>query len=145
MSAPAAVLSLVTLGVTDLARSIAFYEALGFERKARKAQGVAFFQAGAIAFAVWPAQELAKDANVALPATQPAAGIALAWNCRSVDEVDAALDAASRAGAKVPMTAHKTAWGGYVGYFTDPDGHLWEVAHNPDWPLGDDGRLRLPD
>lgn len=141
-------LTLVTLGVTDLARSIAFYDALGFRRKARKAEGVGFFEAGAVSFAVWPVGDLAKDANVdaaavtRLPAFR---GVALAWNCRSEGDVDAAIERARAAGATVPKPAQRTSWGGFAGYFADPDGHLWEVAHNPGFPLSDDGRLLLPD
>jgi len=139
-------LTLVTLGVSDLARSTAFYEALGFERRARGAEGVGFFQAGACVFAVWPSEELAKDANVAAAMPAPAfRGVALAWNCRSNADVDAAIDRARGAGATVPKAAQKTFWGGYAGYFSDPDGHLWEVAYNPHFPLTDDGRLTLPD
>jgi uncharacterized protein len=146
MSGPDAILSLVTLGVSDLERSIGFYEALGFHRKARKAEGVGFFQAGAITFAVWPASELGKDANVVTGKPAPAfRGVALAWNCRSELEVDAAIERARRAGATVPKPAQRTFWGGYAGYFADPDGHLWEVAHNPGFPLTDVGRLTLPD
>ena len=145
MSAPVPILSLVTLGVADLARSIAFYEALGFTRKAAKADGVGFFQAGAVAFAVWSADELAKDANLQLTAPPAFRGVALAWNCRSEAEVDAAIERARQAGATMPKAAAKAFWGGYVGYFTDPDGHLWEVTYNPGFPLSDDGRLMLPD
>jgi predicted lactoylglutathione lyase len=144
MSAPDAILSLVTLGVSDLARSIAFYETLGFRRKASKADGVGFFQAGAVIFAVWPAEELAKDANAGAAAAG-FRGVALAWNCRSAAEVDAVIERARKAGASVPKPAQKTFWGGYAGYFADPDGHFWEVAHNPHWPLSDDSRLMLPD
>lgn len=136
---------MVTLGVSELERSIAFYEALGFKRKASNAEGVGFFQAGAITFAVWPTDELAKDANVAMPEVSAFRGVALAWNCRSVSDVDIALERARGAGATLQKAAQKTFWGGYVGYFTDPDGHLWEVAHNPGFPLSDDGRLLLPD
>jgi uncharacterized protein len=145
MSGPEAILSLVTLGVADLERSIAFYEALGFRRKARKAEGVGFFQAGACAFAVWPSDELAKDSDVAVAQAQTFRGVALAWNCRSESEVDAAIELARSAGGSVPKPAQKTFWGGYAGYFADPDGHLWEVAHNPGFPLTNDGRLTLPD
>ncbi len=145
MSGLDAILSLVTLGVSDFKRSIAFYEALGFRRKATKAEGVGFFQAGAITFAVWPADELAKDANAGAVAPATFRGVALAWNCRSQAEVDAAIERARHAGATVPKPARKTSWGGYAGYFADPDGHLWEVAHNPHWPLTDEGRLTLPD
>lgn len=144
MIAPEAMLTLVTLGVSDLARGIAFYEALGFRRKASKADGVGFFQAGAVILAVWPLEELVKDVNAAAHAGG-FRGVALAWNCRSSDEVDAAIERARKAGGSVPKPAQRTFWGGYAGYFADPDGHLWEVAHNPHWPLGADGRLTLPD
>lgn len=146
MSGPAAILSLVTLGVSELKRSIAFYEALGFQRRARRAEGVGFFQAGACVFAVWPSNELAKDANLSSAVIpQTFRGVALAWNCRSEAEVDAVLERALSFGATVPKPAQKTFWGGYAGYFADPDGHLWEVAHNPGFPLTEDGRLTLPD
>jgi len=145
MSEPTAILSLVTLGVSDLARSVTFYETLGFERKARGAQGVGFFQAGACAFAVWPVEELAKDSLAKSNGSSTFRGVALAWNCRSEEQVDAAIARAWSAGASVPKPPQKTSWGGYTGYFADPDGHLWEVAHNPGFPLTDDGRLTLPD
>ncbi len=145
MSAPQAILSLVTLGISDLARSIAFYEALGFVRKARSASGVGFFQAGACAIAVWPADELAKDANAVSAVPPSFRGVALAWNCRSESEVDTAIARARAAGGSIPKPPHKTSWGGYAGYFADPDGHLWEVAYNPGFPLTPDGRLAMPD
>jgi uncharacterized glyoxalase superfamily protein PhnB len=72
-------------------------------------------------------------------------GVALAWNCRTEAEVEAAIERARRAGATISKPAQRTFWGGYAGYFTDPDGHLWEVAHNPEFALADDGRLLLPD
>lgn len=145
MSQPQAILSLVTLGVSDLKRSIAFYEALGFQRKVRGADGVGFFQAGACAFAVWPLVELAKDANAKPDDTPRFRGVALAWNCRSESEVDAAVEKARIAGGSVSKPPQKTFWGGYAGYFADPDGHTWEVAHNPGFPLTADGRLTFPD
>lgn len=145
MNDPQAILSLVTLGVSDLNRSIAFYEALGFARKAQTADGVGFFQAGACAISVFPSKELAKDANIGFKDLSPAfRGVSLAWNCRSKTEVDAAIDRAYRAGATVQKSAEDVFWGGYSGYFFDPDGHLWEVAYNPHFPLSDDGRLQLP-
>ena len=145
MNDPQAILSLVTLGVSDLNRSIAFYEALGFARKAESAEGVGFFQAGACAISVFPSQELAKDANIGFKDLSPAfRGVSLAWNCNSKTEVDAAIDRAYRAGATVQKSAEDVFWGGYSGYFFDPDGHLWEVAFNPHFPLTDDGRLTLP-
>jgi hypothetical protein len=146
MSEPAAHISLVTLGVNDLARSIAFYEALGFARRMRAAAGVGFFQAGACTLAVWPADELGQDANVAGNTPAPAfRGVALAWNCRSEADVDATIAKALQAGGTVPKPPRKTSWGGYAGYFADPDGHLWEVAHNPGFALADDGRVTVPD
>lgn len=146
MIEPNAVLSLVTLGVSDLKRSIAFYEALGFARKAKGAEGVGFFQAGASAFAIWPAHELAKDAQATPCSVSPLfRGVALAWNCASRDEVDAAVARAWSAGASVPKPPQPTFWGGYAGYFADPDGHLWEVAHNPGFALTADGRITWPD
>ena len=143
MSAPKAVVSLVTLGVTDLTRSIAFYERLGFRRRAASAEGVGFFEAGAVTLAVYPAADLAKDAG--LETGRATSAMSLAWNCASPDAVDAALALAAEAGAAIRKRAYKTSWGGYIGYFTDPDGHLWEAAHNPSFPLGNDGRLTLPD
>lgn len=145
MNDPQPILSLVTLGVGDLTRSVRFYETLGFSRKAKSAEGVGFFQAGACAFAVWPLDELAKDANAKADQPPQFRGVALAWNCRSESEVDAAVEKARVAGGSVPKSPHKTPWGGYAGYFADPDGHLWEVAHNPFFPLDDAGRLMLPD
>jgi catechol 2,3-dioxygenase-like lactoylglutathione lyase family enzyme len=125
MSAPDAILSLVTLGVSDLERSIAFYAGLGFRRRAKAAQGVGFFQGGATAFAVWPSDELAKDAKVAAAGLALAfRGVALAWNCRSEAEVDAAIERARRAGASATKPAQNTFWGGYASYFAEPDGHL---------------------
>ena len=145
MSRPEAILSLVTLGVADVGRSIAFYETLGFRRKAKAEQGVGFFQAGAASFAVWSLDSLIEDAGVPANAPTGFGGIALGWNCRSEAEVDTALELARKAGGTVRKAGQKTFWGGYTGYFADPDGHLWEVAHNPGFPLTEDGRLTLPD
>ena len=150
MSEPQAILSLVTLGVSDLKRSIEFYEALGFRRRAQGSGGVGFFQAGACAIAVFPSEELAKDANVTFEGTfegmgETFRGVALAWNCRSQADVDTAIKRAQAAGAVIRKPAQDVFWGGYSGYFSDPDGHLWEVAYNPHFPLSDDGRLTLPD
>jgi len=142
MSAPQPVLSLVTLGVTDLLRSIAFYKRLGFRRRALSADGVGFFEAGAVTLAVFPAADLAREAGLA-PGNATAA-VTLAWNCASPDAVDAALARAAEVGATIRKRGQKASWGGYVGYFTDPDGHLWEFAHNPHFLLAADGRLTLP-
>jgi hypothetical protein len=146
MTEPDGNLSLVTLGVASLPRSIAFYETLGFRRKVRGADGVGFFQAGACAIAVWPSAELAKDANVASEGmAETFRGIALAWNCRSKSDVNRVIKRARGAGAVVRKAAQDVFWGGYSGYFADLDGHLWEVAFNPDFPMAEDGRVQLPD
>ena len=146
MNEPSGILSLVTLGVANLKRSIAFYETLGFRRKALAADGVGFFQAGACAIAVFPSDELANDANIASEGmAENFRGIALAWNCRSEYDVDVVIKRAGEAGAVIRKPAQDAFWGGYSGYFSDLDGHLWEVAYNPHFPLTDDGRLQLPD
>jgi predicted lactoylglutathione lyase len=146
MSEPEAILSLVTLGVANLKRSIDFYETLGFRRKAVAAEGVGFFQAGACAIAVFPSEELARDANVAFEGmAETFRGVALAWNCSSQADVDTVIKRATRAGAVIRKPAQDAFWGGYTGYFSDLDGHLWEVAYNPHFPLSDDGRLTLPE
>jgi uncharacterized protein len=146
MQEPNAHLSLVTLGVSDLRRSMTFYETLGFQRKGKLFEGIGFFQAGACAIAVWPSDELAKDANVAFEGmSENFRGFTLAWNCHSKSDVDSVIEMARDAGAVVRKPAQDAFWGGYSGYFSDPDGHLWEVAYNPHFPLSDDGRLSLPD
>lgn len=146
MSGPQAILSLVTLGVADLTNSARFYEALGFIRKAQGNDGVVFFQAGACAISLFPAHELAKDANITSPVTPGNfRGVSLAWNCRSQADVDAAFKRAQAAGAMTVKPPEQVFWGGYSGYFSDPDSHLWEVAYNPHFPLDDAGRLTLPD
>ena len=134
-------LSLVTLGVADLDRSRRFYEALGWRRHGAHAE-VVFFQAGGMVLALWSRESLAADAH--LPATGSGfRGIALAYNTRSREEVDAVLDQARAAGATIPKPAEDAFWGGYSGYFADPDGHLWEVAWNPDWTMAEEGSIRL--
>ncbi len=140
---PAPRVTLLTLCVGDLARSAAFYEALGFRRKARKAPGVAFFEAGGVILSLWNAEELAKDAEIALDAPSGFRGVALAWNCGSRDEVDVAVARAAAVGGLLIRAPRTVFWGGYTGYFADPDGHLWEVAYNPDFQLSEDGRLLL--
>lgn len=138
-------ISLVTLGVGDLQRSTVFYEGLGWERSSASVEGeVAFLRGGAIVLALWGRENLAKDANLEV---EPSGfgNIALAMNLDSEAAVDAVLAAAEEAGGTIPKVAHRTDWGGYSGCFTDPDGHLWEVAHNPHWPLLPDGRVVLPE
>jgi catechol 2,3-dioxygenase-like lactoylglutathione lyase family enzyme len=135
-------LSLVTLGVADLARSRRFYEeGLGWKR-GNDAGDVAFYQMPGAIFALWSRSSLAEDAGVA-DSGASFSGIALAYNARSRSEVDSVLAEARHAGAEIVRPAHDTFWGGYSGYFADPDGHLWEVAHNPFWTIADDGSVRL--
>lgn len=133
--------SLVTLGVSDLARSVTFYERLGLRvSNDWKAQQVAFVWCHGVVLALWPRAELAKDARVD-PAGSGFRGVALAHNGRDRAEVDAVMREAAAAGARIPKPARETEWGGYAGYFEDPDGHLWEVAHNPFWTLDAEGRV----
>jgi predicted lactoylglutathione lyase len=145
MDDPAARLTLVTICVSDLARSTAFYEALGLRRRARGAEGVAFFDAGGVILSLWSADEMAKDTGVAIEAARGFRDVSLAWNVASAEEVDRAMARAVSAGARTLRKAGTVFWGGYTGCFADPDNHIWEVAHNPGFPLSDDGRLTLPD
>ena len=136
--------SIVTLGVKDLARSGEFYQRMGWRKSKASSDGIVFFQAGSMALALYPRHELAKDAN--LPADgQGFGGITLAYNVRSREEVDTILAQAQDVGAKILKPAQETFWGGYSGYFSDPDGFLWEVAWNPFFPLAENGALQLPD
>lgn len=137
-------ISVVTLGVKDLERSREFYEALGWRRSLRDVQGIVWFQTGGIALALYPRVNLAVDAGVP-PEGQGFAGITLAWNGRSREEVDAALRSAEAAGAKIVKRAEEAFWGGYSGYFADPDGFVWEVAFNPAFGVMEDGSLKLPE
>ena len=136
-------ISIVTLGVGNLERSQEFYERLGWKRSVANAEGIVFFQAGGMALALYPRAELAKDANLAGEG-QGFCGVALAYNARSRDEVDAVLAAAEAAGAKILKPAQDAFWGGYSGYFADRDNFPWEVAWNPNFPLAEDGSIRLP-
>jgi catechol 2,3-dioxygenase-like lactoylglutathione lyase family enzyme len=132
--------SLITLGVADLDRSRRFYEALGWKRGNRD-DGVVFFQIPGAVFALWSRAALAADAGVT--DTGGFGGVALAYNGRSRAEVDAVLAEAKAAGARILKAAEETFWGGYSAYFADPDGHVWEVAHNPGWSIAEDGSVRL--
>jgi hypothetical protein len=133
--------SLVTLGVSDLGRSRAFYEALGWTTGAEPDADVVFFQAGGLIVALWDRAQLAEDSVVQDPGGW--GGITLAHNVRSPGEVDAVLAEAAAAGATIGRPGAETDWGGYSGIFVDPDGHPWEVAHNPGWTLAEDGSIRL--
>lgn len=134
--------SLVTLGVRDLARARRFYEALGWSTRAAPDDDVVFFQTGGLIVSLWDRESLATDSGV--EDTGGFGGITLAHNVRSPDEVDAVVAEAEAAGAAVTRSPGPTFWGGYSGAFTDPDGHPWEVAHNPHWILDEAGALQLP-
>ena len=137
-------LSLITLGVRDVSRAQAFYEALGWHLDGGvddETDHVAFFQAGGLVFALWDRRKLERDSGV-----QDAGGwggVTLAHCVRSPEEVDAVLADAGRAGARIARSGAATFWGGYSGVFIDPDGHPWEVAHNPNWTVHADGRTTL--
>ena len=138
---------MITLGVSNMRASIAFYEALGFTRKMRATgEAVAFFDTGGTALGLFPWNQLAQDATLAENPRPPAfRGTTLAWNCRSTEEVDQILDFAISKGASLLKPAHKTDYGGYAGYFADPDGHPWEVVVAPGIEVGEDRRIHLPD
>jgi len=133
--------SLVTLGVRDLTASRTFYEALGWKTGADPGDEVVFFQAGGIVVALWSRTDLAADSAVEDGGGW--GGITLAHNVRSPAEVDAVLAEAEAAGATIGRSGAATFWGGYSGVFLDPDGHPWEVAHNPGWTLAADGAVTL--
>ncbi len=135
-------LSLITLGVRDLERARAFYEALGWSTGAKEGDDVAFFQAGCMVVALWDRAKLAEDS--VMQDRGGWGGVTLAYNTRSNDEVDAVIAEAEAAGATIGRRGAETFWGGYSGLFIDPDGHPWEVAHNPRWTVEDDGSVRLP-
>lgn len=142
-------ISLVTLGVADLARSSAFYESLGWTRKVLEAEGVRFFQAGCMALGLYPRGLLAEDAGVEETGVDGAApgfsGVTLAQNVRNKEAVARVLAEAEAAGAEIVKPAQDVFWGGHHGYFRDPDGHLWEIAWNPGFALDAAGALTLPD
>lgn len=133
--------SVITLGVADVERARSFYETLGWSGQSPDGE-VVFIQAGGLVLALWGRDHLAADSGVADNGGW--GGITLAHNVRSPDEVDAVLAAAQAAGATIVRPAAAAFWGGYSGVFLDLDGHPWEVAHNPFWPLGDDGSISLP-
>ena len=134
--------SLITLGVRDLARARAFYRALGWSSSAAPADDVVFFQAGCMVVALWDRARNAEDSTVTDSGGW--GGVTLAHNVRSPAEVDAVIEEARRAGATIGREPAETFWGGYSAVFIDPEGHPWEVAHNPSWTVGDDGSVRLP-
>ena len=131
--------SLVTLGVEDLARARSFYEALGWRSDSAPENDVVFFQTGGMIVALWSRAALAEDSGVADPGGW--GGVTLAYNVRSPEEVDAVVEEARAAGGRIAREPAQTFWGGYSGVFVDPDGHPWEVAHNPFWRVADDGSV----
>jgi len=136
--------SIITLGVRNLERSKSFYERLGWRRGMTKSEGIAFFQAGRIALALFPREELARDANITDDG-QGFRGFSLAYNTRQREEVDAVIAEAEAAGATVLKSAEEAFWGGYSGYFADPDRFVWEVAWNPFFEIAEDGGIRIPE
>ena len=138
-------LSLITLGVSDVNRSRRFYEQLGWQ--GQEVEETVFFQAGCIVLTLWSREKLALDSRIEQVDGNSGgfSGVVLAHNVRSEGEVAEVITAVVKAGGRVTRQPQATFYGGYAGYFSDPDGHLWEVAHNPGFALGEDGSLTLPD
>lgn len=135
-------ISIVTVAVENLDRSVRFYETMGLKRHAGITEGVAFFQMGGAILSLFPRADAEKDAGQRFG--DGPSRVYLAYNTRSEAEVDAVLALAEPAGGRVVKPAQRAFWGGWYGYFADPDGNLWEVAHNPDFPIDEDGRISLP-
>ena len=135
--------SIVTLGVTDLERTRRFYDDLGW--RGQESEETVFYQAGGMALILWGRDKLAADGGVTDDNDDSFGGVALAHNVRSRDEVDDVVRRAAAAGATITRSPADTFYGGYAGWFRDPDGHVWEVAFNPGFTLDDDGNLTLPD
>jgi predicted lactoylglutathione lyase len=136
--------SIITLGVEDLGRAVRFYEAMGLERNSKFSDGVAFFQLGGVILGLWPRDMLAGDAGVDERGSG-FSGVALAYNTRSDEEVGQILARAEKAGGRIVKSPQRAFWGGWYGYFADSEGHIWEVAHNPDFPIAEDGTISLPE
>jgi catechol 2,3-dioxygenase-like lactoylglutathione lyase family enzyme len=144
MPAPALRVHLVTLGVDHVERTARFYEALGMRRHMKGAEGVAFFDAGGVVLSIYGREALAKDSAVGeLPRGSGSA--TLAFNVSSEEVVKQVLDAAENAGGEILKNGYRVFWGGYIGYFADPEGHIWEVAHNPDFKFDERGLIVLPE
>lgn len=144
MAHPRQRVTLITLGVADLDRARDFYARWGWVPHPSSAPGVSFYQMNGAALALFGMDDLAKDQGRP-GATLGTGAVTLAQNCADDAETDAVFQAALEAGATCLKSPEKVFWGGYSGYFTDPDGHVWEIATNPFWPLADDGGLTLPD
>ncbi len=134
---------MITLGVADVARSRRFYEAFGW--RGQEVEETVFFQAGGMAVVLWGREKLATDAGITDAGSDGFGGIALAQNVGSRAEVDEIISVAVEAGAVLTVSPRATFYGGYAGYFADPDGHMWEIAYNPGFELGEEGDLILPD
>jgi uncharacterized protein len=137
-------LAIVTLGVADLDRSIAFYSGLGWEQRGDRAQGIVWFRTATSWLGLFPADELAADAALPLEPLPAYRGITLAVNLPTEADVDAAFALVRELGAHVVKEPERMEWGGYSGYFTDPDGHVWELCFNPGFPIDDEGRITIP-
>ena len=135
--------SLITLGVADVQRARAFYQRLGWE--GQETEETVFIQAGGMALVLWGRDKLAHDCGIPDDPTVGFGGVVLAHNVRSEAEVDNVMAAAQTAGATITRPAAKTFYGGYAGFFTDPDHHVWEISHNPGFPLAEDGSITIPD
>jgi uncharacterized protein len=135
--------TVITLGVDDLPRAKAFYEALGWRSNTPADLGVVFFQAGDLVVSLWDRNSLAEDSGVELG--EGFGAVTLALNLDSPAAVDRVIDQAAAAGARIARAPGETFWGGYSGVFVDPDGHPWEIAHNPHWTLTPDGGVVLPE
>lgn len=142
MSVPARI-SIVTLGVDNLPRSKAFYEALGWEVAGTVGDEICWFKTADSYLGLFDRESLARDAGLRSEPTAEFGGITLAINLESEAAVDGAFEAAQGAGARILKPAERTEWGGYSGYFADPDGHPWEVAYNPSFPIGANGRITI--
>ena len=138
-------MSVITIGVADIKRSRAFYEKLGWKSSHKSTEEVVFFQLNGLILAIWGQEELAQDAGLQMKAGTQFKGVALAYNVRTKEEVAAILDLAQKLGGRITRKAQGVSWGGHTGYFTDPDGHLWEIAYNPFWPLDEKGNIRIGD
>ena len=143
MSVPAR-LTLITLGVADVARATSFFEALGWRKSSASTDDVSFFQLGGLALSVWGREALADDASVSSEGSG-FAGFSVAINLESVDEVDRVAAEWLACGGSMVKPPEHTSWGGYSGYVADVDGHLWELAYNPGFTLGPNGSMQLPD
>ena len=136
-------ISLLTLGVADLERAVAFYENVVGWKAEPSPPGVAFFDLNGLVFALWPHAALAKDMGMVADSAPAYRGYAPAHNARGEQEVDAIFARLKQNGAKIVKEPQKTFWGGYSGYFSDPDGHTWEIAYNPFWTIHQDGRVSM--